>query len=194
MPQSHRPCFDPRPRVGATPYVVTTGGHFKVSIRAPGWGRLTSCATSASVLRFRSAPPGGGDDQAPRKATSDKCFDPRPRVGATPDQSLRSGDRRVSIRAPGWGRPSTTMDNLDGSLFRSAPPGGGDDHCGSPAHQRRGFDPRPRVGATIISFLVSATYQVSIRAPGWGRRRKCPRNRTACTSFDPRPRVGATRA
>ena len=55
----------------------------------------------------------------------------------------------------------------------------------------RGFDPRPREGATLGEVGDEAARLVSIRAPVRGRRwrtRVC----ASSASFDPRPREGAT--
>ncbi len=99
-------------------------------------------------------------------------------------------------------------------MFRSAPPGGGDQiapsgcECwsrfdprprvgatgaGVPARLQPGFDPRPRVGATPRRRAAHASGPVSIRAPGWGRPAMAAA-KPARTGFDPRPRVGATQS
>ena len=141
-------------------------------------------------------------------------FDPRPRVGATTAPPTGARITAVSIRAPGWGRRSRAPRSPASAPFRSAPPGGGDGAVLKSNHAYiLRFDPRPRVGATDGPLSGKCTWTVSIRAPGWGRRRhpcqfaahtvsirapgwgrrrsgKC--RQTAAPGFDPRPRVGAT--
>ncbi len=230
------PRFDPRPRVGATARNVCAPAIQHVSIRAPGWGRRIGTGGRPAgrgfrsappgggdsrpgngarrIASFRSAPPGGGDAPFPRTVSARLSFDPRPRVGATGDETPSSvsglfrsappggGDDQlygrgpapqvvsirapgwgrqfapgpgamrpqVSIRAPGWGRPAPVRWMTGAYGFRSAPPGGGDIGWTPIPALASSFDPRPRVGATDGRGTRSADLQVSIRAPGWGRR------------------------
>ncbi len=184
-----------------------------VSIRAPGWGRRLLCADRGAVIVVSIRAPGWGRLPTSASLAPRRRFDPRPRVGATSPPSGSGPARSVSIRAPGWGRPQICGPASALLPFRSAPPGGGDDGRGVGTAPVGGFDPRPRVGATQECIRVHAVHDVSIRAPGWGRRDDADvayrrvgvsirasgwgrlmtrRSIPARMGFDPRPRVGAT--
>ncbi len=68
----------------------------------------------------------------------------------------------------------------------------GDDPSPASCRCERGFDPRPREGATRLGGAAREVHKVSIRAPVKGRPKFSAANVTASTSFDPRPREGAT--
>ena len=121
----------------------------RVSIRAPARGRPERYGLPVPRPKFRSAPPRGGDRAAIIPRSSTRCFDPRPREGATPglsgaglaracfdprpregatfDRVGRMSDWGVSIRAPARGRRGGIDGRSASRRFRSAPPRGGDD-------------------------------------------------------------------
>ena len=70
-------------------------------------------------------------------------------MGATGGGVKRIIRRGVSIHAPGWGRPLYLDRATDALKFRSTPPGGGDHQLADQPADDGGFDPRPRVGATL---------------------------------------------
>src|SRR5208337_3266359 len=120
----------------------------KVSIHAPAKGRLGDSPVPVDLVRFQSTPPRRGDTawsgpphgtavsiHAPAKgrrgATEDgpcrrRCFNPRPREGAT---RVR---KRVAV----------------GDWFQSTPPRRGDQSPVGHGLYDHGFNPRPREGAT----------------------------------------------
>ena len=207
-------CFDPRPREGATRRVLAGPASIRVSIHAPARGRRSRKGVWISMglfrstpprggdprrvmiptrqCMFRSTPPRGGDGRLQASRPPPRCFDPRPREGATfPTRPRRAstrfrstpprgGDKTkaetkaddfVSIHAPARGRRVRLRPAPCRVLFRSTPPRGGDPpRRSTPGLSRRSFDPRPREGAT------------SSQSPG----------RHASKRFDPRPREGAT--
>ncbi len=185
-----------------------------VSIRAPGWGRPHGAVPRLSGNRFRSAPPGGGDTGDFVTSRPPSCFDPRPRVGATDEAGRVSGAARVSIRAPGWGRPGapwwrpwgrcfdprprvgatcmTASTRPASPAFRSAPPGGGDRHRAQPVDHPERFRSAPPGGGdrSSIVFMCARTWFRS--APPGGGDVSAACGAASDPGFDPRPRVGAT--
>ena len=142
-----------------------------VSIRAPGWGRLSeNPGPSLSRCCFDPRPRVGATRRRWMRKSARWCFDPRPRVGATCQRGMRR--RRAE--------------------FRSAPPGGGDRRASQVIQRYIRFDPRPRVGATP-RWPGNRTPSKAFRSapPGGGDQRSC-RGPTVPKGFDPRPRVGAT--
>ncbi len=187
----HRPCFDPRPREGATRSDAGQRRALGVSIHAPAKGRQVTVKDVVGVLLFRSTPPRRGDAASAPSPAGRDCFDPRPREGATPQGRGRPGLRPVSIHAPAKGRPSTALSIRPKERFRSTPP-------------RRGDPPRPR-RASAWSVSIHAPAKGRLRGRCVGRRRRRFRStpprrgdgsgcyrRTASVRFDPRPREGAT--
>ena len=118
---------------------------------------------------FRSTPPRRGDGSALLPSLMPRCFDPRPREGAT---TAKSADLR-------------------GKAFRSTPPRRGDRaHTAlHPVDQR--FDPRPREGASPPACCPISRRCFDPR-PREGATRSPPPVPSASRSFDPRPREGAT--
>ena len=133
--------------------------------------------TSAFAL-FRSTPPRGSDSAHPRRFPPSGGFDPRPREGATWDQTDPVLPVLVSIHAPASERPWNACWTPRGRGFRSTPPRGSDPPAATPdtrlptfrstpprgsdgrtaraASHPRGFDPRPREGATTASVSAPA--------------------------------------
>ena len=100
-----------------------------VSIHAPARGRaplMPELATTGSL--FQSTPPRGGEQRAASLHCPNKCFNPRPRAGASGSYcGDDSGGELVSIHAPARGRAHVVGRLLVGD---------------------RGFNPRPRAGAS----------------------------------------------
>ncbi len=77
------PCFNPRPRAGATPRRARRGPGRAVSIHAPARGRPERPCPPCGRTRFQSTPPRGGDGKRACSSGCDLRFNPRPRAGAT---------------------------------------------------------------------------------------------------------------
>ena len=102
--------------------------------------------------------PAWGRPSCACRGRSITSFNPRPRMGATRRRMYANVPFRVSIRAPAWGRRLNAVSTFIKTLVSIR----------APAWGRLGFNPRPRMGATIA---VTVTFSVSIRAPAWGRLR-----------------------
>ena len=82
-----------------------------------------------------------------------RCFNPRPRTGATELCRRLRADTKVSIHAPARGRPLDVWQIVHRRLFQSTPPHGGDPEEPRETQGGSRFNPRPRTGATIYSYL-----------------------------------------
>ena len=211
--------FNPRARVGATRYqrmlddavavsihapawarppcVRPAGQRLCVSIHAPAWARRRrSTHASARCAPFQSTRPRGRDYGPPpgrwrSPPAAPRGFNPRARVGATPDtserqaahafQSTRPRGRdttsiatveflgKVSIHAPAWARRGL-INRLDRVHLVSIHAPAWARHRGRGARGCRGcFNPRARVGATLVPALGQPFQRVSIHAPAWAR-------------------------
>ncbi len=163
-------CFNPRPRMGATPFTLVSPAGREVSIHAPAWGAtLISSSVAITILMFQSTPPHGGDpnsafsvapftlfqstpplggDKVGSNPASDiDSFNPRPRMGGDFRENHATTGLTVSIHAPAW-------------------------------------------GATSHKTLQCMADSVSIHAPAWGRRLCVPLMWHVSQSFNPRPRMG----
>ena len=141
----------------------------KVSIHAPARGRRVHGSSSFQIRRFN----------------------PRPREGATGEFTAPCPFHQVSIHAPARGRRQPEDNPVSRPVFQSTPPRGGDRgkytrwarprgfnprpregatpaNPGSPAPPFC-FNPRPREGATIRAMAVADLFCVSIHAPARGR-------------------------
>ena len=186
--------FNPRPRVGATVAVHQVSHRLKVSIRAPAWGRPMHTLEAMGYGEVSIRAPAWG------------------RLEAGRDRVLRHG---VSIRAPAWGRLERYGSCTYFPMFQSAPPRGGDlegSRAGrgksvsirapawgrqgirADARPNRGFNPRPRVGATCRGCKPATSRTCFNPRPRVGATscRSPMAGSSAC--FNPRPRVGATRS
>ena len=166
---------------------------------------------------FQSTPPHGGDAThlSHFVTHSPRCFNPRPRTGATPHSSARGREASCFNPRPRTGATYIVCHIICRLMFQSTPPHGGDIYRYVCLENRRCFNPRPRTGATL-SFLCSFTaivamfqstpphggdgfpfkidcnrVEVSIHAPVRGRP-PLPGLAPAGTGFNPRPRTGAT--
>ena len=104
-----------------------------------------------------------------RVVDGERCFNPRPRAGAT----LAGPTCRT------------------GTVFQSTPPRGGDVYAWRCASPSCSFNPRPRAGATVCRSHNRSCTQVSIHAPARGRP-AIPPPPAMRKGFNPRPRAGAT--
>ena len=125
-----------------------------VSIHAPAKGRPQDRRANASRVQRVSihAPAKGRPLGVGLSIVSARGFNPRPREGATAViESRRDLASTVSIHAPAKGAtPSGRRRAVDVTEFQSTPPRRGDAaaaHAGRRAD--RGFNPRPREGATV---------------------------------------------
>ncbi len=103
--------FNSRPRMGATQRRHLQICRYTVSIHAPVWGRRSAHWLRSVGMSFQFTPPYGGDAAPSTAAPPKKCFNSRPRMGATISNTRRAAAPMVSIHAPVWGRP------LDGGLI-----------------------------------------------------------------------------
>ena len=173
--------------------------------------------TSAFAL-FRSTPPRGSDSAHPRRFPPSGGFDPRPREGATWDQTDPVLPVLVSIHAPASERPWNACWTPRGRGFRSTPPRGSDPPAATPDTRLPTFRSTPprgsddgigeRAGGVAVSIHAPARERlralgphgqravVSIHAPA--RERPCPRWRRSRTaafrSTPPRGSDGCARA
>ena len=140
--------------------------------------------------QFQSTHPCGVRHNSLTFSISNRCFNPRTRVGCDEQTDEQLAEETVSIHAPVWG--ATFYQLLYGSQFI-------------------GFNPRTRVGCDMPSYLQDNMLSVSIHAPVWGAtidfavidqiirfnprtRVGCDRLRVKCSTFlvcfNPRTRVG----
>ena len=144
-------------------------------------------------MRFRSAPPRGGDRVEDTEWFHRHVSIRAPARGRLRVDPVMVGLRGVSIRAPARGRQATRASSVASQAFRSAPPRGGDGAppCGRLADQefrsappRGGDPPPPQSPAASPPLFRSAPPRGGDSPPG------------AChptgDGFDPRPREGAT--
>ena len=144
-----------------------------VSIHAPAKGRLQPMASEdCDLAGFNPRPREGATAAARRRVHR------RPRFQSTPPRrgdgarSMASGGAvEVSIHAPAKGRLDRAAHDLRSTGFQSTPPRRGDEYCTDPCFRvERGFNPRPREGATSGCDEIRSSQ-----------------------GFNPRPREGATR-
>ena len=142
---------------------------------------------------FRSTPPCGGDCCRGSLGRCRLTFRSTPPCGGDLVAGTEAHPIWVSIHAPVWGRRRRHGSHRCASEgFDPRPRVGATLDAIAPAGWFGSFDPRPRVGATQLFRPIEWRAIVSIHAPVWGRR--CSARRPcAQPRFDPRPRVGATR-
>ena len=205
--------FNSRPREGATVGRAQDQASPQVSTHAPARGRHFSNRLPISAVAFQLTPPRGGDGRRKPGRDDERCFNSRPREGATrtarscgasgtfqltpprggdpspmwsyvpyPKFQLtppRGGDHfvphcrrlgRVSTHAPARGRPGRPSRSWRGGRFQLTPPRGGDLRRGGPGPLPRGFNSRPREGATSDTRKRTGRLDcVSTHAPARGR-------------------------
>ena len=98
------------------------------------------------------------------------CFDPRPRGGATRDQSFECQGCDVSIHAPVGGRRYVKEWTPALPVFRSTPPWGGDEQAGWTSDGTEMFRSTPPWGGDLKADFYGWLDKVSIHAPVGGRR------------------------
>ena len=125
-------CFNPRPREGATEALEKTQRHLEVSIHAPVKGRLGSWGAQKTMAAVSIHAPVKGRPAPHTPPPVWRCFNPRPREGATPTQILAFSRLSVSIHAPVKGRHHQKIRSIS---------------------RADGFNPRPREGATKETVL-----------------------------------------
>ena len=103
--RSKSPCFNSRPREGATCFCEWASGGNCVSTHAPARGRRCKSASFVGVVLFQLTPPRGGDLNLLVGHDVPPCFNSRPREGATRRGELRiEALGPVSTHAPARGR------------------------------------------------------------------------------------------
>ena len=119
-------------------------------------------------------------------------FNPRSRMGATSIMPRLSYLTLLSIHAPEWERPDWVCNHAWQCGFQSTLPNGSDPSflpapcaCGS-------FNPRSRMGATILLQGTCLQCRLSIHAPKWERLFVISIIFFLFASFNPRSRMGAT--
>ena len=147
-PDSFPGCFNPRPREGATWCGTSYADINSVSIHAPAKGRRVTEEALDDMLRFQSTPPRRGDRRRSAQAAPAKV---------------------VSIHAPAKGRREPAVAAGDLVRFQSTPPRRGDPAAASTSTYAKGFNPRPREGATSSHAGFRSPFRVSIHAPAKGR-------------------------
>ncbi len=165
-----RRCFDPRPREGAT---LQGGGILRrhsVSIHAPAKGRLgRGSAFRNSIGVSIHAPAKGRLEEKFAVVRGGKCFDPRPREGATTVTRNGGTSLKVSIHAPAKGRHLRCRRLQRRPAVSIHAPAKGRRSIGKPPWRCLSFDPRPREGATLDRAVKLHAVLVSIHAPAKGR-------------------------
>ena len=78
-------------------------------------------------------------------------------------------DRGISIHAPVWGRRQDPLLAPSRLIFQSTPPYGGDVIPPVNLTFTGDFNPRPRMGATVVFQGDCHICTISIHAPVWGR-------------------------
>jgi hypothetical protein len=129
-------------------FSVWCRSHARVSIHAPAKGRPRHHFSFPQDAQFRSTPPQRGDSLTLLAGCQWRCFDPRPRKGATPRTQ----------------RSPALLKSFDPRPRKGAT-------CCHPARSGRpaSFDPRPRKGATGDQLPLQLQHTVSIHAPAKGR-------------------------
>ena len=102
-----------------------------------------------------------------RSSRLSRCFNPRPREGATSSASRGRRWTQVSIHAPAKGRLAYWLCQ-EGQLRVSIHAPAKGRQAARPHPLGCGFNPRPREGATAAASLASGP-RVSIHAPAEGR-------------------------
>ncbi len=168
-----RCCFNPRPRMGATAYIINSIHRRDVNPR-PRMGRRESFTAVISDLI---------------------CFNHAPAWGAT-QRGDRALGRDVSIHAPAWGRRGAVGVSISvqrHSTFSIHVPGGRrmlDESCHGLSTE---VNPRPPHGGDLSSSIGVQCVRISIHAPAWGDISVAKIVWIGKTGrFNPRPRMGAT--
>ncbi len=155
-----------------------------------GDGPPSACWSSRHVSIHA---PAKGRPSAPPLRETPKCFDPRPREGATAADRRDAVGLGVSIHAPAKGRRLATPDSAATMAFRSTPPRRGDYWFCRHRHYARKFrSTPPRRGDVTVPSASTASTRFRSTPPRRGDV-TLEGIRPACRSFDPRPREGATR-
>ena len=123
--------FRSAPPGGGDLDIISVYATREVSIRAPGWGRPVAAVVDREQDGVSIRAPGWGRLWAGRATARTACFDPRPRVGATPSTAPRPA------RIGGFDPRPRVGATMDQARLPARP---------------RGFVPRPRVGATCSRF------------------------------------------
>ena len=140
----------------------------------PRRGDRHELARSAAAFRFQSTPPRRGDPATVvQSMTIASVSIHAPAKGRPSHGRAVLAWTRVSIHAPAKGRPAPArIADPSRSVFQSTPPRRGDLHGrGRRSSGDRGFNPRPREGATSREATRLARAAVSIHAPAKGRPR-----------------------
>ena len=163
--------FNPRPREGAT-HDSTSGGTVLGSFNPrPREGATDPPFRPLPGSMFQSTPPRRGDLSHRTRPQASRGFNPRPREGATRRSRALPTAEKVSIHAPAKGRRSPLWWRVTSLRFQSTPPRRGDYAAsGAGGGCGRGFNPRPREGATEPARFAPFRAAVSIHAPAKGRR------------------------
>ena len=194
-------CFNPRTRMGCDGATLNVAVQLKVSIHAPAWG---------------ATPNGGETNMYPDWFQSTHPHGVRPKCitiiyGTREFQSTHPHGVRhigsstgvvtinVSIHAPAWGATSSTRKKSPKYLVSIHAPAWGATSVTLPYWvERRGFNPRTRMGCDLVRDRNIQTPSVSIHAPAWGatpytevanHKRVCfnPRTRMGCDPPTPNP-------
>ena len=127
----------------------------------PNLGQLTPASSHAPV--------GVRRDDAPAESRSLR-FNPRTRRGATRRYHVSFEFHGVSIHAPVWVRLLPYCQFFPYILFQSTHPFGCDVRSPCYPRAKHCFNPRTRLGATMICYDYPPPSLVSIHAPVWVRR------------------------
>ncbi len=150
----------------------------------------------------------------PSLRCSRRCFNPRPRKGATMPvpspcpascrfnpRPRKGGDLKadrsifiamlVSIHAPARGATQTVcVGEVYFQVSIHAPARGGDSRCRCSASVRSCFNSRPRKGGDAFWTYLYDHYNVFQFTPPQGGRRSAACRAPACSCFNPRPHEG----
>ena len=161
--------FNPRPRMGATWAARIKRTPYAGFNPRPRMGATRRRRRTCGMPKFQSAPPHGGDVEAAPYLVVRKVSIRAPAWGRPEVICKWQLTPEVSIRAPAWGRRFEIKVSRSDLQFQSAPPHGGDLHgkrsCAVPST----FQSAPPHGGDLVGALELQQLPVSIRAPAWGR-------------------------
>jgi len=139
--------FNPRARVGRDLTLRPVFQRLDVSIHAPAWGATIERANQYTQKEFQSTRPRGARRAYVKAGVSNRCFNPRARVGRDRIMGRAGRGDCVSIHAPAWGATAKVGRRRVG------------EHVSIHA---------PAWGATLPLGHQILLQHVSIHAPAWG--------------------------